>query len=300
MALTTSTTSAATRTQAARKRKPLLALLADSVAWILLVGAVLLVLTPIVFMFIASFMPARDIMKMPFSWWPDRLYLENFWQAIRGNDGKFLFPRAIFNSVFVALMVSFTTILLSALTGYSLAKLRFRGSGIVFLLILSTLMIPFETIMIPLYVVITNLGLQDTYGGLIVPFLLSAFGVFLMRQTLLGFPDELLDAARIDGATEFGIFWRIVLPNLFPAMAVLGIVTFQGQWDNLIWPLLVVQSAELKTMPLYVVSFMEEKSTNEGAMVAVAALASIPMLILFFSLSRYFLQGANVFSSSKE
>lgn len=299
MALSTSTRAAAA-TRVTRQRKSALALLSDSVSWILLIGAVLLVLTPIVFMFIASFMPARDIMKMPFSWWPDRLYLDNFWQAIRGNDGKFLFPRAVFNSVFVAVIVSLTTIFLSALTGYSLAKLKFRGSGVVFLLMLSTLMIPFETIMIPLYVVITNLGLQDTYGGLVVPFLLSGFGVFLMRQTMLGFPGELLDAARIDGATEFGIFWRIVLPNMFPAMAVLGIVTFQGQWDNLIWPLLVIQSAELKTMPLYIVSFMEEKSTNEGAMVAVAALASIPMLILFFSLSRYFLQGANVFSSSKE
>jgi multiple sugar transport system permease protein len=105
-------------------------------------------------------------------------------------------------------------------------------------------MIPFETIMIPLYIVVTSIGLQDTYQGLIVPFLISAFGVFLMRQTLLAFPDELLDAARIDGASEFGIFWRIVLPNAVPAMAVLGVLTFQGQWDNLIWPLLVVQSDE--------------------------------------------------------
>jgi multiple sugar transport system permease protein len=298
MAVSTSATTPAVRTRTGRK--PVMARLGDVITWILLIGAVLLVLTPVVFMFIASFMPARDILKMPFSWWPDRLYFENFMQAIRGNDGKFLFPRAIFNSVFVAVIVSLTTILLSALTGYSLAKLRFRGSSIVFLLILSTLMIPFETIMIPLYVVITNLGLQDTYGGLIAPFLMTAFGVFLMRQTMVGFPDELLDAARIDGASEVGIFWRIVLPNMLPAAAVLGIVTFQNQWDNLIWPLLVIQSAELKTMPLYIVSFMEEKSTNEGAMVAVAALASIPMLILFFSLSRYFLQGANVFSSSKE
>lgn len=298
MAVSTRSTTPVVRTRSSRK--PVVSRLGNLITWALLVGAVLLVLTPVAFMFIASFMPSRDILKMPFSWWPDKFFLDNFWQAIRGNDGKFLFPRAIFNSVFVAIIVSLTTILLSALTGYSLAKLRFRGSNIIFLFILSTLMIPFETIMIPLYVVITNLGLQDTYGGLIAPFLMTAFGVFLMRQTMVGFPDELLDAARIDGASELGIFWRIVLPNMLPAAAVLGIVTFQNQWDNLIWPLLVIQSAELKTMPLYIVSFMEEKSTNEGAMVAVAALASIPMLILFFSLSRYFLQGANVFAASKE
>lgn len=268
--------------------------------WLVLIVAVALVLVPLIFMFIASFMPARDIMRMPFSWWPDSLFLDNFWQAIRGNDGKFIFPRAIFNSVLVAGTTAVTTVLFATLAGYGLTKLRFRGSGIVFLLILSTLMIPFETVMIPLYVVVTGMGLQDSYAGLIIPFLLSAFGVFLMRQSLLTFPDELIDASRIDGASEIGIFFRIVLPNMLPVMAVLAVLTFEGQWDNLIWPLLVIQSPELKTMPLYVVSFMDEKSTNEGAMVAVAALASIPMLVIFLSLSRFFLKGANVFSAGKE
>jgi len=268
--------------------------------WMLLCFAVLLVLTPVAFMFIASFMPARDILKMPFSWWPQTWYFENFWHAIQGNDGRFIFPRALLNSVFVAGTIAVTTVLLSTMAGYGLTKLRFRGAGIVFMFILSTLMIPFETVMIPLYVVVTNLGLQNSYAGLIVPFLLSAFGVFLMRQSLLSFPDELLDAARIDGASEPGIFFRVVLPNMWPVMAVLAILTFEAQWDNLIWPLLVVQSSELKTMPLYVVTFMEEKSTNEGAMVAVAAISSIPMLIIFFTLSQYFLRGANVFSAGKE
>lgn len=268
--------------------------------WVVLVVAVLLVLTPLAFMFVASFMPARDIMRMPFPWWPDGLYLDNFWQAIRGNDGKFIFPRALLNSVIVAGCVAATTVFFSALAGYGLTKLRFRGSNLVFMLILSTLMIPFETVMIPLYVVVTGLGMQDSYPGLIVPFLLSAFGVFLMRQSLLTFPDELIDASRIDGTSEVGIFFRIVVPNMVPIMAVLAVLTFEEQWRNLIWPLLVVQSQELKTMPLYVVTFMEEKSTNEGAMVAVAALASLPMLVIFFSLSSVFLRGANVFSAGKE
>ena len=268
--------------------------------WVVLVVAVLLVLTPLAFMFVASFMPARDIMRMPFPWWPDGLYLDNFWQAIRGNDGKFIFPRALLNSVIVAGCVAATTVFFSALAGYGLTKLRFRGSNLVFMLILSTLMIPFETVMIPLYVVVTGLGMQDSYPGLIVPFLLSAFGVFLMRQSLLTFPDELIDASRIDGASEVGIFFRIVVPNMVPIMAVLAVLTFEEQWRNLIWPLLVVQSQELKTMPLYVVTFMEEKSTNEGAMVAVAALASLPMLVIFFSLSSVFLRGANVFSAGME
>ena len=283
-----------------RVRRTPLGVAANLLGWALLVFAVLLVLTPVAFMFIASFMPARDILKMPFSWWPQPWYFENFWHAIRGNDGRFIFPRALLNSVFVSGTIAVTTVLFSTMAGYGLTKLRFRGASIVFLFILSTLMIPFETVMIPLYVVVTSLGMQNSYAGLIVPFLLSAFGVFLMRQSLLSFPDELLDAARIDGASEPGIFFRVVVPNLWPVMAVLAILTFEAQWDNLIWPLLVVQSSELRTMPLYVVTFMEEKSTNEGAMVAVAAISSIPMLIIFFTLSQYFLRGANVFSAGKE
>jgi len=281
-------------------RRTPLGVAGHALGWVVLVFAVLLVLAPVAFMFVASFMPARDILKMPFSWWPQTWYFENFWHAIRGNDGRFIFPRALLNSVFVSGTIAATTVLLSTMAGYGLTKLRFRGAGIVFLFILSTLMIPFETVMIPLYVVITNLGMQNSYAGLIVPFLLSAFGVFLMRQSLLSFPDELLDAARIDGASEPGIFFRVVVPNLWPVMAVLAILTFESQWDNLIWPLLVVQSSELRTMPLYVVTFMEEKSTNEGAMVAVAAISSIPMLVIFFTLSQYFLRGANVFTAGKE
>ncbi|MBX3140566.1 MAG: carbohydrate ABC transporter permease [Trueperaceae bacterium] len=281
------------------RRTPLEAVV-HALGWVVLVVALVLVLAPLVFMFIASFMPSREIMRMPFSWWPSSFFLDNFWQAIKGNDGKFIFPRAILNSVVVSSCVALTTVLFSALAGYGLTKLKFRGSNIVFVLILSTLMVPFETVMIPLYVVVTGMGLQNTYAGLIVPFLLSAFGVFLMRQSLLTFPDELLDASRIDGASELGIFFRIVLPNMLPVMAVLGVLTFEQQWGNLIWPLLVVQAPELRTMPLYVVTFMEEKSTNEGAMVAVAALSSLPMLVIFFSLSRFFLKGANVFSAGKE
>lgn len=271
----------------------------DALAWLVLIGAVALVLAPVVFMFVASVMPAREIFRMPFAWWPETFTLDNFYQGIRGNDGRYLFPRTVLNSVFVATTIALSTVLLSAITGYSLAKLPFKGRIVVLFLILASLMIPFEAIMIPLYIVITGMNLQDTYPGLIVPFLISPFGVFLMRQSLLSFPDELLDAARIDGASELGILWRIVLPNSMPAMAVLGVLTFSSQWDNLIWPLLVVQSDFMKTIPLYIVNFAEEKHTNEGAMLAVAVMASLPMLAMFVMLANFFLRGANLFAASK-
>ncbi len=167
-------------------------------------------------------------------------------------------------------------------------------------MILGTLMIPFEAIMIPLYLIVTGMGMQDTYAGMIIPLLMSPFGVFMMRQYLLTFPDEMLDAARIDGASEFGIYWRIVLPNSVPAIATLSILTFRSQWDNLLWPLLIVQSPEKKTIPLFITIFVTEKYTNEGAMMAAAAIASIPMIILFLTLTKYFLAGSEVFAARKD
>ena len=168
-----------------------------------------------------------------------------------------------------------------------------------FMMIMATMMIPFEAIMIPLYLVVTKIGVQNSYIGLILPFLTSAFGVFMMRQYLLTFPDELLDAARIDGTGEFDLYWRMVLPNITPAIATLAILTFRAQWDNLLWPLLIAQDEKMKTIPLYIVKFATEKYTDEGAMMAVAALVSIPIFFLFFSLSKYFVEGSALHSSRK-
>jgi multiple sugar transport system permease protein len=267
--------------------------------WLLLIVSAVLVAVPLVFMFTASFMPANDILRMPYRWIPNGLHWRNYLQALRGNDGSWIFIRNILNSFAVASAVTVSTVLLASFTGYGLSKFRFRGRTVVFMLIMATMMIPFEAIMVPLYLVATRLGLQNSYGGLIVPFLVSAFGIFLMRQFLSTFPNELLDATRIDGAGELRIFFRVILPNCVPAIATLAVLTFRSQWDNLLWPLLIVQSEEMKTIPLYIVKFAAEKHSDEGAMMAVAAIASVPMLVLFFSLSRYFVGGAGVYDSRK-
>ncbi len=267
--------------------------------WFLLIVMLVFCVMPLVFMVTASMMPASDIIKMPYRWIPRDFHVENYVKAIKGNDGSFTFPRNILNSLIVALTVAFTTVLLASLTGYGLAKFRFRGRNFVFMMIMATMMIPFEAIMIPLYMVATGLHIQNTYLGLILPFLVSAFGVFQMRQYLLTFPGEFLDAARVDGMGEIGIFTKIVLPNCTPVIATLGILSFRGQWDNLLWPLLIVQDEKMKTIPLYISKFAEEKATDEGAMMAVAVLASIPMFILFFALSKYFIGGAAVYESRK-
>jgi multiple sugar transport system permease protein len=164
---------------------------------------------------------------------------------------------------------------------------------------MATMMIPFEAIMIPLQVVSTQLRLTNTFAGLILPFLVEAFGIFMMRQYFVTFPDEFIDAARVDGMGEFSIYRKILLPNAGPAIATLSILTFRSQWDSLMWPLLVVQSEKMKTLPLYIMKFTGDINSDEGSQMAVALLASIPMLILFFAMSKYFISGSTVHSSRK-
>lgn len=259
-----------------------------------------LVMLPLLFMITASFMPSSEITRMPYRWLASRIEWRNFYKAVAGNDGSFVFLRNVWNSLFVSLSIAFSTVLLSSITGYSLAKYNFKGKNIVFMAIMMTMMIPFETIMVPLYMVVLNLGMQNSYRGLIIPFLMNAFGVFMMRQYLQTFPKDMLDAARIDGCTEPGIFSRIVLVNSGPAVASLAILTFRQQWDNLMWPLMVAQEKRLKTIPPYIVSFAEEKFADEGAMMAVAFLASIPVIALFLTLSKYFVGGSTVYTAGKE
>ncbi len=280
---------------------------AEVMTYIVLIAVLIFTLMPLVFMVTAAFMDAKQIMSMPYSWIPsskyftteDRTFFTNFKKAIAGNHGEYIFFTNLFNSLIVAVTCAVTTVILSSLAGYGLAKFNFKGKTAVFMAIMSTMMIPFEAIMIPLYLVASKLKLINTIPGLIIPFLVSAFGVFQMRQYLITFPSEYLDAARVDGLNEFRIYSNIVLPNSTPVIATLGILSFRNQWDNLLWPLLCSQAEKMKTIPLYISKFAEEKQTDEGALMACALLASIPMFILFFSLSKYFLGGAAVYESRK-
>ena len=165
--------------------------------WVCLGVAFFFVIAPLLFMLTAAFMPAGDIIKMPYRWFPRSFYFMNFVKAVAGNDGSYIFFRNLFNSLVVAVTVSVTTVLISSLTGYSLSKFHYRGRDAIFMGIMATMMIPFEAIMIPLYIVVTKMGIQNSYPGLILPFLVNAFGIFMMRQYLITFPDELIDAARV-------------------------------------------------------------------------------------------------------
>ena len=264
-----------------------------------LAALLVFIIAPFLFMITASFMPARDIIAMPYRWVPKGLYLQNFLKAIAGNDRSYLFFQSFLNSLIVAVVVTASTLFIASLTGYSLSKFSFPGRDLVFMLIMATMMIPFEAIMIPLQIVAVQLKVQNSYAGLILPFLVEAFGIFLMRQYFVTFPDEFIDAARVDGMGEFSIYRKILLPNAGPAIATLSILAFRGQWDSLLWPLLVVQSERMKTLPLYIMKFTGDINSDEGSQMAVALLASIPMLVLFFSMSKYFMSGTLLHSSRK-
>ncbi|PKL26455.1 MAG: carbohydrate ABC transporter permease [Spirochaetae bacterium HGW-Spirochaetae-3] len=267
---------------------------------VIIVASCVFVLVPLAFMLGSSLMPAMDIMRMPYRWIPETWKPANYLRALAGNDGSWMYLRNILNSVIVSTTIAASTVLLSSLVGYGLAKFRFKGRDAVFMAIMGTMMIPFETVMIPLYLIVVKAGMQNTYAGLIVPFLMNAFGVFIMRQYLITFPDEMLDAARIDGCSEPRIFWDIVFRNSGPAAATLAVLSFRQQWDNLLWPLLVAQEEKMKTIPAYIVKFTAEKHADEGAMMAVAVIASLPVFIMFFSLSKYFLGGSAVYQAGKE
>ncbi len=270
----------------------------DTLIWSFLLVFAIFIIIPLLFMVTSSVMPAIEIMKLPYPWITKTFQWQNYWFGLRGADGSFLFLRNILNSLIISSAVTLTTVLISALAGYGLAKFNFKGRNIVFIIMMATMMIPFEVIMIPLYMVVMKMRIQNTYLGLILPFLTTAFGVFMMRQFLLTFPDEILDAARIDGGGEIFIFSRIVLPNCGPAIATLAILTFRSQWDNLLWPLMVVQSEEMKTIPQYITKYMAETHTDEGIMMAIAVIASIPMFILFLTMSKYFIN-SSLYSSIK-
>ena len=178
-----------------------------------------------------------------------------------------------------------------SLVGYTLTRLRFPGRNIVFLVILSTLMVPTEMLVIPWYVMSTQFGWVNTYWGLAFPGLIPAFGVFLMRQFFQTLPRDLFDAGRVDGVSEFGLFWRIGLPLVRPGLAALGIFNFVGNWNTFLWPLIIAKSPSMRTVPVGMALFSGEASTQWNLIMAASALAIVPVLLVFFVFQRQIIEG---------
>jgi multiple sugar transport system permease protein len=255
---------------------------------LVLVIGLLVMVVPFVWMLLGSFKPTPELRQVPPTWLPESPTLGNY----RDLFERLNFPRYFFNSAFVAAAVTAGNLLFCSMLGYALAKLSFPGKGLLFLLVLGTLMVPSIVTFMPLFVIEANLGIINTHAGLILPFLAGAFGAFLMRQFIMGLPDELLDAARVDGAGEYYIFFRIILPLLGPALATLGILTFLGSWNAFIWPLVAATTEDMYTLPVAIALFaIGQQETNFGLLMAGAVVVILPVLIIFVLLQRYFTQG---------
>lgn len=275
-------------TIAATGRERSRGLVTRMLVYVLLALGVLVTLTPFAWMTLGSIKPTGEIIADPTAWLPRNPTLQNFTDLLsRQNFGLYFF-----NSVLVASACVLGDLLFCAMAGYALAKIDFAGKKLLDLLVLMMLVIPGIATFVPLFVQVSNLGLANSYLGLILPFLVSPLGVFLMRQFIAEIPDSLLEAARIDGASELRIFLRIVLPLSGPPLATLAILTFLFQWNNFLWPLVIAQTDDMYTLPVALALFsVGANGTNYGLLLAGAVTVVLPIVIVFLFLQRYFIQG---------
>jgi multiple sugar transport system permease protein len=275
-----------------------------AIVYVLLIAGATIFIAPFMWMVSASFQSMGDIFRWPPTWIPRNPSLDNYTRFFEGER----IGRYFFNSAFVALAVTALQLFTSSLAAYTFAKRRFPGRDFLFMLALATMMIPGQVTLIPNYVILKHIpffggndalgngghGWLDSYWGLIVPQAASAFGIFLMRQYMKSIPDDLLDAARVDGGSEFRIYWQVVMPLCRPALAALGIFTFTYVWDDFFWPLIIVSSEELRTLPLGLALFVVKNRTAWDLLMAGSVVTTIPVLIVFLLFQRHFIRGIAV------
>lgn len=255
---------------------------------LLTVGAILMML-PFAWMIMASFMTSAEVIARPLKWIPSTLQVESY----RNLSDAIPLAHSYLNSAIVTSVTTLGILLSSSLAGYGFAKFKFKGRDLLFLMVLATLMIPFFVVLIPVFYLVSKFGWVDTYAGLIVPNMVTGFGIFLMRQYMLSLPDEVLDAARIDGASEFEIYWRMVVPLSTPVIGSLGILAIVYQWNSFLWPLVVGRSSNMWTVPVALNSLRIYASNTDviNMQMAGATLAVVPIIVVFLMLQRYFVQG---------
>ncbi|MHB1615361.1 MAG: carbohydrate ABC transporter permease [Actinomycetes bacterium] len=252
----------------------------------LLIGAALLSATPILWLAVSSFKTLPQLLGHPLSL-PTSLSLANY----AGGFKQFDFVVYFRNSLIVTVVATLLTLTLSATAGYALAKYNFRGRDGLFVIILATIMIPIQVILVPIFQVVVDLHLVNSLLGLIIPPAATPTGVFLMRQYFLSIPDELIEAARVDGAGEFRTFWRIVLPNARPALAVLAIISIGWRWNDFIWPLIIAQTPNVYTLPVALGLFTSEQAVPYNFILAMVVTSMVPVIVLFLLMQRHIING---------
>jgi putative chitobiose transport system permease protein len=244
----------------------------------------LVMLIPLVWLVSTSFKsPTEDIFQFPPQLIPSQPTFENFVTVWRSNP----FGRYLFNSTLVSVLTVALNLLFCSLAAYPLARLAFRGREIIFSAIVATILIPFQIVMIPLYVLAVKLELLNTYLGVIFPGIASAFGIFLLRQAFQGVPKELEEAARMDGCSELGVWWHVMIPSIRPALVTLAIFVFIGSWSDFLWPLLVLDRPELFTLPLGVANLAGTFTLDWRLIAAGSVISIVPILVFFVAMQHY-------------
>jgi multiple sugar transport system permease protein len=258
-----------------------------SLRYLLLTAGAFLMVAPLLWMVLASFKTLPEILTVPPTILPKSFRFDNFVTVLRDTE----FVRYFINSVIVSTITVASVLVTSSMAGYAFAKFEFPGKNVLFVLVLATMMVPFQVRVIPLYVLANDLNLLDSYLGLVLPGLVDAFGIFLMRQYMQSIPSDLIDAARVDGASELRIFVKIILPLAKPALSALAIFTLVASWESFLWPLLVVSSPTMFTLPLGLAQFSGRFITRVDLQMAASTLTVLPLLIVFLFMQRRFIEG---------
>jgi multiple sugar transport system permease protein len=256
--------------------------------YVLLIGGLLLMVGPFLWMVLGSLKPQADFLRIPPTFLPSDPTTDNYRRLFEQLD----FPRFFFNSSVIALAVTIGNLVFCPMLGYALAKLQWHGKGVIMGLVLATLMVPAGITLIPNFILMSSLGLVNTYPGLILPFLAGPFGVFLMRQFMYGVPNELLEAARMDGANELRVYSTIVVPIATPVLATLAILTFLGNWNSFIYPLVMAQEPSMYTLPVALATFATgQYQADHGMLMAGSVILVVPVLIVFILFQRWITEG---------
>jgi multiple sugar transport system permease protein len=268
-----------------KKRSPAAIFIRACGYLILTMGAIIMI-TPFLWSISTSLKQPNEVFSWPPRLIPESPSLDSYREIITDvNFGLFTW-----NTLKLATIIAIGQVTVCSLSGYAFAKLRFPGKNIIFVGYMATLMVPAAVTMIPNFVLMRYLGLIDTHLGLIIPSLVSAYGTFLMRQFFINFPSELEDAAKLDGCSPFSFFWRIILPNSRPILATLGVIAFQGTWNDFLWPLIMLNSEENRTLQIGLSYFQNENYADWGLLMAGSVITILPLILLFFFAQRQFIQ----------
>jgi multiple sugar transport system permease protein len=290
---TTAKTKATFRLRPSKSGQAAWSYLGDGAIWILLIGIALIEIAPIMWMFSTSLRNAADSFNLPPDFWPTAFHWENYVAVINSPDIEFLL--FFWNSLKIALLVTAAQLITCSMAGFAFGRLRFPGRDLLFGTFLASLMVPWTVIMVPTFIIIRTLSLLDTHWALILPATTSAFGVFLLRQHFKTLPEDLLDAAKIDGAGYFRIYWQILLPLVGPGLSALGIFTFLASWNNYLGPLLFLRSWENYTFPIAIVNLQGYMGTGNRAHVLAGIMISIfPILLVFLFAQRWIIKGTAI------